>query len=218
MFDSVTKEYVDGENKRIIIDNLSFRASSKKLIAIVGPSGVGKSTFLSMAGGLLTPSSGQIYINDQEISTLSPQELNKVRLESIGFIFQGSHLLPSLTVWEQLSLLSHLSKKQISDHTIRTLLHSVGLESKINEYPENLSGGEAQRVAIARAFVHDPAIILADEPTANLDEEKGREIVQMIKEAVVQRDKLGIIVTHDTRLLSLADEVYQLEKGKLHYD
>lgn len=217
IFDSVSKRYKDGKNEKTVVNNMNFTLERGKLVAVVGPSGSGKSTFLSMAGALLTPSEGNIYINGKNTTGLSPKELTQIRQESVGFIFQGSQLISYLTVLEQLSVISqisHTNHKNKNDLAL-SLLKNLGLESRLHAYPEELSGGEKQRVAIARAFMNDPSIILADEPTANLDFERGYQVVKMLKKEVNNRQKDAIIVTHDSRLLEMMDQVYQMKDGKL---
>lgn len=217
IFDNVSKHYQDGENINKVIDQMSFKLGGGKMVAVIGPSGSGKSTFLSMAGALLTPTDGTIYINNQKISGLSQKELTLIRQEHIGFIFQGSQLVSYLTVLEQLMVISDFANndKDDSKKLALSLIKNLGLEHRKSAYPEELSGGEKQRVAIARAFMNDPSLILADEPTANLDFERGYQVVKMMREEIQRRQKDAIIVTHDTRLLDLMDHVYQMKDGKL---
>lgn len=215
--ESIRKVYQDGEQELIILDEVNFQTRSKKLIGIVGPSGSGKSTLLSIAGALLTPSSGEVYLNQQPLSELSEKELTQVRLEQIGFIFQGGNLISYLTVLDQLRVIGRLSGQATDqiDRQARELLSHLGLSDRLTAYPKMLSGGQKQRVAIARAFMNDPSVILADEPTGNLDEERGRQVVEMIRDEIHHRGKEGIIVTHDERLLALVDEVYELKDKQL---
>lgn len=217
IFDSVSKKYQDGTKDKTVINKMDFTLDRGKLVGIVGPSGSGKSTFLSMAGALLTPSEGHIYINGKNTTGLSQKELTHIRQQDVGFIFQGSQLISYLTVLEQLTIISHLSHKTDKTHEnlALSLLNNLGLESRLHAYPEELSGGEKQRVAIARAFMNNPSIILADEPTANLDFERGYQVVNLMREEVHNRQKDAIIVTHDIRLLELMDKVYQMKDGKL---
>lgn len=217
VFKGVSKHYQDGENINKVINQMDFKLDGGKMVAIIGPSGSGKSTFLSMAGALLTPTEGDIYINNQQITGLSQNELTQVRQDHIGFIFQGSQLVSYLTVFEQLMVISDLANKDKheSEELALSLLDNLGILHRKQAYPEELSGGEKQRVAIARAFMNNPTLILGDEPTANLDYERGYQIVKMIRKEVKHRQKDAIIVTHDTRLLDLMDHVYQMKKGKL---
>lgn len=217
VFKGVSKHYQDGKNINKVINQMDFKLEGGKMVAIIGPSGSGKSTFLSLAGALLTPTEGEIYINDQQITGLSQKELTQVRQNHIGFIFQGSQLVSYLTVFEQLMVISDLSNKdkQESGELALSLLDNLGIIHRKDAYPEELSGGEKQRVAIARAFMNNPRLILGDEPTANLDYERGYQIIKMIRKEVKYRQKDAIIVTHDTRLLDAMDHVYQMKEGKL---
>lgn len=217
VFKGVSKHYQDGEHINKVINQMDFKLDGGKMVAIIGPSGSGKSTFLSMAGALLTPTEGEIYINNQQITGLSQKELTQVRQNNIGFIFQGSQLVSYLTVFEQLMVISDLANKDKhkSEELALSLLDNLGLTHRKHAYPEELSGGEKQRVAIARAFMNNPGLILGDEPTANLDYERGYQIIKMIRKEVKYRQKDAIIVTHDTRLLDVMDYVYQMKEGKL---
>lgn len=217
VFKGVSKHYQDGKNINKVINQMDFKLDGGKMVAIIGPSGSGKSTFLSLAGALLTPTEGEIYINDQQITGLSHKKLTQVRQNHIGFIFQGSQLVSYLTVFEQLMVISDLSNKdkQESGELALSLLDNLGIIHRKDAYPEELSGGEKQRVAIARAFMNNPRLILGDEPTANLDYERGYQIIKMIRKEVKYRQKDAIIVTHDTRLLDVMDHVYQMKEGKL---
>lgn len=211
---NVVKSYPDGNQRRQIIDHLNLKLKQGEMVGVVGPSGSGKSTFLSMAGLLITPNSGEIVIRGTETAALTDQEKTLFRKENIGYIFQGSHLIPYLKVRDQLKIIQSLSNYQ-NDEEIDKLLTDLGISHRAQAFPEALSGGEKQRVAIARAFINEPGLILADEPTANLDEALGQDIVQMIQRQVKARDTAAIIVTHDTSLLSLMDRVYRLNQGKL---
>lgn len=217
LFKGVSKHYQDGKNINKVINQMDFKLDGGKMVAIIGPSGSGKSTFLSMAGALLTPTEGEIYINNQQITGLSHKKLTQVRQDHIGFIFQGSQLISYLTVLEQLMVISDLSNKdkQESGELALSLLDNLGIIHRKDAYPEELSGREKQRVAIARAFMNNPRLILGDEPTANLDYERGYQIIKMIRKEVKYRQKDAIIVTHDTRLLDVMDHVYQMKEGKL---
>lgn len=211
---NISKAYKDGDGENIILDNVSLNVKSSEFIAIVGPSGSGKSTLLSIAGALLSPDKGDIIIGKENISAKGQKHWTSIRREKIGFIFQNHQLLPYLTVSEQLKLIQNLAKNSKKVH-ILDLLEDLGLASCQNKYPEHLSGGEKQRTAIARAFMNDPHVILADEPTASLDGERGRQVVEMIRMEVKKRNKAAIMVTHDERVLSLVDKIYYLEDGML---
>ncbi|MBO1000302.1 ABC transporter ATP-binding protein [Bacillus sp. SD075] len=217
LFENVSKIYGEGDNKVTALDNISLNVRAGEFVAIMGPSGSGKSTFLSIAGALLSPSKGRLLLNDEDITTLSPKELTRVRLEKIGFVFQTSNLVPYLTVRDQLMLLSELSGKRDKKTMNKAdeLLSHLGLGHRAGHLPEGLSGGERQRVAIARSLMNDPEIILADEPTASLDSKRGRDVVEMLAHEVKSRNKAAIMVTHDERMLDLCDRVVNITDGKV---
>jgi len=217
LLDQVSKEFGDGDTSVKVLDHVSLDIKSGEFVAVVGPSGSGKSTFLSIAGALLSPSKGRIWMNDQEITQLSAKKMNLLRLSHIGFIFQSSNLIPYLTVRDQLLLMAKLAGQHGQEPKQRAddLLHRLGLSHRKSYYPESLSGGERQRVAIARAWMNDPELILADEPTASLDSERGRTVVQMLADEVKLRQKAAVMVTHDQRMLDLCDRIVYIEDGKL---
>ncbi|KQL41289.1 hemin ABC transporter ATP-binding protein [Bacillus sp. FJAT-25509] len=218
VLDNISKIYNDGDSlATTVLDQVSIQVKAGELVAVVGPSGSGKSTFLSIAGALLSPTSGRILIDDTDISNLPANKLNEFRLSKIGFIFQMSNLIPYLTVKDQLLLIAELAgiKNKIAEKKANELLEQLGLSKRMRNYPEKLSGGERQRVAIARALMNDPEVIFADEPTASLDSERGRSVVEMLSKEVKQRQKAAIMVTHDKRMLDLCDRVVYIENGKL---
>ena len=217
LFENVSKIYGEGDNKVIALDDISLNVRAGEFVAIVGPSGSGKSTFLSIAGALLSPSKGRLLLNGEDITTLSPKELTRVRLEKIGFVFQSSNLVPYLSVRDQLLLLSELIGKRDKTAVKKAdeLLSHLGLGHRADHLPEALSGGERQRVAIARSLMNDPEIILADEPTASLDSKRGRDVVEMLAHEVKSRNKAAIMVTHDERMLDLCDRVVNITDGKV---
>ena len=211
---NVSKIFGTGESEVHVLKDVSLNVKAGEFVAIVGPSGAGKSTFLSIAGALLTPTSGSVAIGGKEIQQLSENELNQIRLEKLGFIFQSANLLPYLTVRDQLLLVSDLSRKVQKDRA-DALLERLGLSHRVDVYPESLSGGERQRVAIARAWMNNPDIILADEPTASLDSKRGRDVVKMLADEVKHYNKGAIMVTHDKRMLDVVDRIVYIEDGKL---
>lgn len=217
VLESVSKSFGDGENAVDVLNDLSLRVKAGELVAIVGPSGSGKSTFLSIAGALLSPSSGRVIIDGDEINNMSSAQMNSIRLKKIGFIFQSANLIPYLTVRDQLLLVTELEGNRNKEAKKRAddLLEKLGLAHRKHHYPESLSGGERQRVAIARAWMNNPEIIFADEPTASLDSERGRAVVQMLADEVKLRGKAAVMVTHDQRMLDLCDRVVWMEDGKL---
>jgi len=217
VLESVSKSFGDGENAVVVLNNLSLRVKAGELVAIVGPSGSGKSTFLSIAGALLSPSGGRVMIDGDEINNMSSAQMNSIRLKKIGFIFQSANLIPYLTVRDQLLLVTELEGNRDKEAKKRAddLLEKLGLAHRKHHYPESLSGGERQRAAIARAWMNNPEIIFADEPTASLDSERGRAVVQMLADEVKLRGNSAVMVTHDQRMLDLCDRVVWMEDGKL---
>lgn len=214
---NISKNYQDGEQVIEVLKSVSLEVAQGEFVAIVGPSGAGKSTFLSIAGALLSPTEGEIAIGGTTLNNMSEKALTKVRLDKVGFIFQGANLIPYLNVRDQLLVIAELSGEKGSAAKERAdkLLQELGLTARQNNYPESLSGGEKQRVAIARALMNDPDIILADEPTASLDANRGHKVVQMIADEVKQKNKAAIMVTHDERVLDLVDRVIRIEDGYL---
>ncbi|MBC1651538.1 ABC transporter ATP-binding protein [Listeria booriae] len=219
-FENVTKNYPSGPTTIHALRETSFEANAGELIAIVGPSGSGKSTFLSLAGALLTPTSGDISINGKIISDLSKKEQTELRLSEVGFIFQAAHLVPYLKVQQQLEFIGKLAgqEKQALAKKSETLLTQLGLGDRLQFYPKDLSGGEKQRVAIARSLINEPAIILADEPTASLDSTRGREVVELLRAEIENQERAVIMVTHDERMLDLCHHVYRMLDGVLTKD
>lgn len=213
----VQKNYGDGDSSITILRDISLALKTGEFIAIVGPSGSGKSTLLSIIGALLSPSSGKVILDQENIATYKSSKLTSIRKEKIGFIFQSSNLIPYLTVKDQLMLINDISKTDKKDNEKRAtnLINQLGLSHRIKNYPAKLSGGEKQRVAIARAFMNDPDIVLADEPTASLDSERGKQVVEMISHEVKTRNKAAIMVTHDERILHLCDRVLHIEDGQI---
>jgi putative ABC transport system ATP-binding protein len=210
---NIIKNYPDGQNINEVLKDISFQVNQGEFAAIVGPSGAGKSTLLTIMGALLTPTSGQILLNGQDISQLSKKKQTEIRLNQIGFIFQNSDLIPYLKIKDQLQFIQKISSKKPVDAI--EILDKLGLRSRLNSYPNVLSGGEKQRVAIARAFINQPDLILADEPTASLDSKRGHEVVSIIQQTVHQENKAAVMVTHDERVLDLVDTIWEIEDGKL---
>lgn len=208
-FKNVTKSYQDGNNEIEALKETNFKIEEGQFIAIIGPSGSGKSTFLTLAGGLQTPSKGQIIINGKDYTNLSEKERAKLRFNDIGFVLQASNLVPFLTAKQQLELVDRINKK--NKQTIQdkhSLFKELGIEHLENKLPKDLSGGERQRLAIARALYNDPAIILADEPTASLDSDRAFEVVDLLSKECREKNKSIIMVTHDNRMIEKCDHVY----------
>lgn len=213
-FKKVEKSFQDGDQVVKALKETTMSIDKGEFVAIIGPSGSGKSTFLTLAGGLQTPSSGSVFINDQEFSNQKESERVKLRFKEIGFILQASNLVPFLTVKKQLLLVDKI-KHERRQKEAKELFEQLGVDKLINKYPEELSGGERQRVAIARALYNDPSIILADEPTASLDSEKAREVVDILAKESKEKNKATIMVTHDTRLIDKCDRIFMMEDGVL---
>ena len=215
-FKNVTKSYQDGNNEIEALKETNFKIEEWQFIAIIGPSGSGKSTFLTLAGGLQTPSKGQIIINGKDYTNLSEKERAKLRFNDIGFVLQASNLVPFLTAKQQLELVDRINKKNkqtIQDKNL--LFKELGIDHLENKLPKDLSGGERQRLAIARALYNNPAIILADEPTASLDSDRAFEVVELLSKECREKNKSIIMVTHDNRMIEKCDHVYRMKDGIL---
>ncbi|HVG01544.1 MAG TPA: ABC transporter ATP-binding protein [Nitrospira sp.] len=201
-----------------ILDDVTFDIPDKQMVAIVGPSGSGKSTLLGLIAGLDRPTSGAIWLNGTEISTLREQALARLRLATIGYIFQSFHLIPTLTALENVAVPLELAGKLEARQRAQEVLRDVGLGHRLSHYPVQLSGGEQQRVAVARAFACRPPILLADEPTGNLDSSTGQQIIDLI--LALHRD-IGttlVLVTHDHTLASSMERVISLRDGRIDSD
>ena len=215
-FKNVTKSYQDGNKEIEALKETNFKIEEGKFIAIIGPSGSGKSTFLTLAGGLQTPSKGQIIINGKDYTNLSEKERAKLRFNDIGFVLQASNLVPFLTAKQQLELVDRINKqKRQTLQDQKSLFKELGIDHLENKLPKDLSGGERQRLAIARALYNNPAIILADEPTASLDSDRAFEVVDLLSKECKEKNKSIIMVTHDNRMIEKCDHVYRMKDGIL---
>lgn len=215
-FINVTRSYQDGNKEIEALKETNFKIEEGQFIAIIGPSGSGKSTFLTLAGGLQTPSKGQIIINGKDYTNLSEKERAKLRFNDIGFVLQASNLVPFLTAKQQLELVDRINKKRkqtLQDQ--KSLFKELGIDHLENKLPKDLSGGERQRLAIARALYNNPAIILADEPTASLDSDRAFEVVDLLLKECKEKNKSIIMVTHDNRMIEKCDHVYRMKDGIL---
>ena len=215
-FINVTKSYQDGNKEIEALKETNFKIEEGRFIAIIGPSGSGKSTFLTLAGGLQTPSKGQIIINGKDYTNLSEKERSKLRFNDIGFVLQASNLVPFLTAKQQLELVDRINKEKrqkLQDQ--KSLFKELGIDHLENKLPKDLSGGERQRLAIARALYNNPAIILADEPTASLDSDRAYEVVDLLSKECKEKNKSIIMVTHDNRMIEKCDYVYRMKDGIL---
>lgn len=212
----VTKRYGTGSTEVTAVRDVSLSVSPGEVVLIMGPSGSGKTTLLSMLGALLKPTEGEIHLNGDVISALAENRLPGIRLRQFGFIFQDFNLLSALTALENVAIVAELAgaKNGTARKKAAALLSELGLAERLNFLPEKLSGGEKQRVAIARALVNDPALILADEPTANLDSKIGHEIMRLLRSIAKEQGRSVIIVSHDQRIKDIADRVLWLEDGE----
>ena len=212
----VTRRFGNGGAEVVAVKDISLSVAPSEVILIMGPSGSGKTTLLSMLGGLLRPSDGRIRIGEHELTELDERHLPEVRLHHLGFIFQDFNLLSALTCLDNVALVGQLNgmSRQESRQRATELLEQLGLGHRLNFMPEKLSGGEKQRVAIARALVNQPDIILADEPTANLDSHHGYETMRLLRGIAKEENRCVIIVSHDQRIKDIADRVLWLEDGE----
>ena len=214
----IKKSYADGNQMRDVICDLNLTVEPQEFVAILGPSGSGKSTLLSIAGLLLSSDGGQVIIGGQNLTNLKQKEWTKKRLELLGFIFQDHQLLPYMKIGDQLEGVAKLKGEKDASkrkEEVKGLLAELGIENCYGQYPNQMSGAQKQRAAIARAFIGNPQLILADEPTASLDPERGKEIAQLIQREVKSKHKSAIMVTHDRSVLEYVDTVYEMKKGKL---
>jgi putative ABC transport system ATP-binding protein len=212
----VTKRFGTGETEVVAVRDVSLDVAPGEVVLIMGPSGSGKSTLLSMLGALLKPTEGEIQLGDEVLSALSENRLPDIRLHQFGFIFQDFNLLSALTVLENVALVAELAGAKRGDarEKARAQLTELGLAERLDFLPEKLSGGEKQRVAIARALINEPALILADEPTANLDSKIGHEIMRLLRRIAREQNRSVVIVSHDARIKDIADRVLWLEDGR----
>ena len=211
------KIYGEGATRTEALRGVDLTINQGELRMLMGPSGSGKTTLISIIAGILTQTSGEYLINNLDLNHLPDQEKTHYRGQHIGFVFQIFNLIPTLTVEENISiplLLNHVPRKEATERA-KELLKDFRLEDKIGSYPPNLSGGQKQRIAIARAVIHNPALILCDEPTSFLDHENGIKIMELLKEMVTQKGLTLIVVTHDPRIVQFADKIDYLEDGKI---
>lgn len=212
----VKKVYGKGDAQVVALKDINFKADKGEVVLIMGPSGAGKSAFLTIAGSLQKPTSGEVLINDEDISDFSAKKRNELRLNKIGFVLQAYNLVPFLTVNEQFTLVDKVKKQNnISREELQDLLKQLGITDLVKKYPSELSGGQQQRAAIARALYANPEILLADEPTASLDTKNVEEVGQLFKDLAKKRDKAVMLVTHDPRLEKYADHIYEMMDGQM---
>lgn len=215
---NLSKTYGTGETQVKALDSVSLSVESGEFVAIIGPSGSGKSTLLHILGGVDVPTSGSVVINGVDISNLDETALAIFRRRQIGLIYQFYNLIPILTVKENLTLPLLLDGRKPDERVVDDLLKTLGLTERVNHLPNQLSGGQQQRVSIGRALINNPALMLADEPTGNLDSENSREIVSLLRKFNKENNQTVIIITHDERIAMSADRVISIEDGKITRD
>ena len=216
--ENIRKSYADGSQMHHVLNQLNLSVERNEFVAILGPSGSGKSTLLAIAGLLLSADEGRIRIAGQDLTGLNQGQWTKKRLELLGFIFQDHQLLSYMKIGDQLELVAKLKgekDKKKRQEEVKALLADLGIEACYHQYPNQMSGGQKQRAAIARAFIGNPQVILADEPTASLDPDRGQEIAQLIQKEVKSKSKSAIMVTHDRSILTYVDTIYELKHGQL---
>jgi len=214
--ENLQKTYVTGEARVTALAGVSFAVEKGDFVALMGPSGCGKSTLLHLCGAMDRASSGTIRLNDRDLSSLGDDELTRVRREQVGFVFQFFNLLPTLTVADNIALPCLLAgmKDQDAERRARTLAERVGIAHRLTHYPQQISGGEMQRAAIARALIHQPALIVADEPTGNLDSENGANVLGLIKELNKELHVTVLLATHAADVAAAATRVLKMKDGR----
>jgi len=216
--ENIRKSYADGNQMHHVLNQLNLSVEPNEFVAILGPSGSGKSTLLAIAGLLLSADEGRISIAGQDLTGLNQGQWTQKRLELLGFIFQDHQLLSYMKISDQLELVAKLKgekDKKKRHEEVKALLADLDIEACYHQYPNQMSGGQKQRAAIARAFIGNPQVILADEPTASLDPDRGQEIAQLIRKEVKSKNKSAIMVTHDRSILTYVDTIYELKHGQL---
>jgi putative ABC transport system ATP-binding protein len=214
---SVVKQYQADAGTIYAVNDVSLQVKAGEFVALVGPSGSGKTTMLSILAALLKPSSGQILLDGQDLAGMNDAERVAMRREKIGFTFQANNLVPYLSAVENVELMLRLTNRldKAGKLRARELLARLGLGERLNNLPGQMSGGQQQRVAIARALIHNPSLVLADEPTASLDTERAHQVVETFAGLIHEQQRAGIMVTHDLRMCEYVDRVLQMQDGKL---
>ena len=213
--ENLVKIYGQGENEVKALNNVSLEIDEGEFVSIVGSSGSGKSTLLNMLGGLDRLTSGDIYINNKKLGDMKDEELTIFRRRNIGFVFQNYNLVPILNVYENIVLPIELDGMKIDEEYIDSIINTLGLNQKLTNMPNNLSGGQQQRVAIARAIATKPAIILADEPTGNLDSKTSMDVIGLLKMTSQKFNQTIVMITHNEEIAQLADRIIRIEDGKI---
>lgn len=215
---NLSKVYGKGDNQVAALDNVSFTVEKGQFVAIIGPSGSGKSTLLHLLGGVDKPTSGKVYINKTDVYEQSAEQLAIFRRREVGLIYQFYNLLPVLNVVENITLPVLLDGRKINKKRLKELLAVLNLTDRRNHLPNELSGGQQQRVSIGRALMNAPAIVLADEPTGNLDSKNGQEILQLLRKSNRDYDQTMIVITHDENIALQADRIIKIEDGRITQD
>lgn len=213
--ENLTKVYGSGNNKVVALDNVSFSVEKGEFVSIVGASGSGKSTLLHLLGGVDRPTSGKVLINDTDIFKMNDDELAIFRRRQVGLIYQFYNLIPILNVRENITLPLELDNKRVNDEEVDNLIKMLGLDKRSKHLPNELSGGEQQRTSIGRALISRPAIVLADEPTGNLDTKASEEIVSLLKKSNKEMKQTIIIITHNLELAKVADKIIEIADGRI---
>ena len=216
--ENLTKKYGKKDTEVVALDNVSFSVNKGEFVAIVGASGSGKSTLLHLIGGVDKPTSGKVYINGTDIYSLNNDNLAIFRRRQVGLIYQFYNLIPILNVKENITLPCDLDGQKVDEKRLNELLYILGLEKRINHLPNELSGGQQQRVSIGRAMINHPSIVLADEPTGNLDSKASREIIDLLKVSNQKYNQTLIVITHDENIALEADRIITIQDGKLIND
>ena len=213
--ENLRKEYGEDNSKVVALDGVDFSIERGEFVAIVGPSGSGKSTLLHIIGGVDSPNSGKVFIDGNDISEYSSKELALFRRRKVGLIYQFYNLIPSLTVRHNIELPLKLDKRKIHEDVLEDLVRKLGIENKLDSFPSELSGGQQQRVAIARSLIYKPSIILADEPTGNLDRKNSKEIIEIFKYFNRTLKQTIILITHDEEIALQANRIITIVDGKI---
>ena len=216
--ENLTKSYGKGEAKVDAVKNINLSINKGEFVAIIGPSGSGKSTLLHLLGGVDKPTSGKVYINDVDIYTLKEKDLSIFRRRNVGLIYQFYNLIPVLSVKENILLPAELDNRKIDKDYLDDLLKTLGLKERANHLPNELSGGQQQRTSIGRALINRPSIVLADEPTGNLDSKNSKEVLELLKLSVRKYNQTLIMITHDPSIALQADRVITIEDGTIKQD
>jgi len=216
--EDISKVYGRGDTAIRALDHVSFSVKRGEFVAIIGPSGSGKSTLLHILGGVETPSSGNVYIDQTNLSDLNETQLAVFRRRQIGLIYQFYNLMPVLSVKENITLPLLLDHRKVDETQLQQLLKTLNLENRVNHLPNELSGGQQQRVSIGRALINSPALVLADEPTGNLDLKNSQEILEFLKLSNKSHNQTIIVITHDEKIALQADRIISLEDGRIVKD